>query len=223
MAMKHSDVAPGVDGQGAKAESAHATNDAPRTSTWRRDILAFAIMVLVLLSARSTLADHYRVPSGSMQPTVEIGDRIVVSKLSYGIRVPFTSSYALPFTGPQRGDVVVLSSPEDERTLLKRVVALPGDRVEIRNGRIWLDGKPVTVEQRSSDLYERLGTEEHPMRLGGPDFGPITLRSDEYLVLGDNRGNSRDGRAFGLVDRDAILGRAIAVYLRDGGLTWQRL
>ena len=89
-------------------------------------------VAFVLLSARSTLADHYRVPTGSMLPTVEISDRIVVNKAAYGLRVPFTDDYATHFEGPQIGDVVVLRSPEDGDTLLKRVVAIPGTTIEVR-------------------------------------------------------------------------------------------
>lgn len=183
------------------------------------------VLAFVLLSARSSLADHYRVPTGSMQPTVEIDDRILVSKAAYGLRVPFTSTFVTHFEGPRIGDAVVLRSPEDGKVLLKRVVAVPGSTVEVRGGHIALDGRLAEIEQRGEQLIENLAGDEHPVRLsndGGPDFGPVTLPAGRYLVMGDNRGDSHDGRAFGLVTRDAIIGRAFAVYWR-GGPVWEPL
>ena len=190
-----------------------------------RELMVLAVFVLVLMSARSTLADHYRVPSGSMQPSIEIDDRILVNKAAYGLRVPFTHTYVAHFGGPAIGDVVVLDSPEEDKVLLKRVVGVPGTRVEVRGGQVQIDGKPQPVEHRADGLHEQLGGANHALRLtdgGGPDWGPVTLPEGRYLVMGDNRGDSRDGRFFGLVTRDAILGRAMGVYWRSGP-TWDGL
>ena len=199
----------------------------PRSRARRiaRELATLAAFALVLLSARSSLADHYTVPSGSMQPTVEIDDHILVNKAAYGLRVPFTSAYIAHFSGPAIGDVVVLDSPEEDKVLLKRVVGVPGTRVEVRGGRVSIDGKLAPVEQRADGLHELLGGADHALRLGrggGPSWGPVTIPDGRYLVMGDNRGDSRDGRFFGLVTRDAILGRAIGVYWRSG-LTWDGL
>jgi signal peptidase I len=151
-----------------------------------RETVQLLLIVAVALTGRATLADQYTVPSGSMEPTVRVGDRVLVSKIAYGLRVPLTERYLARFAPPRRGDVVVLDSPEDGKVLLKRVAAVPGDRVE-------LDGREVTVPP------------------------------DRYLVLGDNRGNSHDGRAFGLVAGRAILGHVKGVFWRDGALTWRGL
>jgi signal peptidase I len=189
----------------------------------RRDILVILFAGAAIFTARSSLADHYYVPSGSMLPTVHIDDRIVVNKLAYGLRIPFIDAYALRFGGPSRGDVVVLSSPEDDVTLLKRVVAVPGDRVSVVDGQLELNGRIVPMELRRGELLERLGRSAHPIDLdngGGPDIGPITVPQGRFLVLGDNRGNSHDGRMFGFVEQDAIIGRATDIFLRDGHLTW---
>ncbi len=181
-------------------------------------------IVMVSLAARSSLADHYHVPSGSMRPSVEVGDRLVVNKLAFGLRVPWTSLYLWETEGPARGDVVVLTSPEEGIVLLKRVVAVPGDRVEVRGGRLSLNGAPVPIDDDGHPWLERLETRVHPVRItrrGGPAFGPRLLGPREYLVMGDNRGESRDGRIFGPVDRSLLLGRALGIYRRDGSFTWQ--
>jgi signal peptidase I len=190
-----------------------------------RELGVIAAFALVLMSARSSLADHYTVPTGSMLPTIELDDRIVVNKAAYGLHVPFTTTYVTRFDGPQVGDVVVLDSPEEAKVLLKRVVGVPGTRVEVRGGQICIDDQPAPVEQRAGGLYERLGGVLHQVRLtndGGPDYGPVTIPEGRYLVMGDNRGDSHDGRSFGLVSREAILGRAMGVFWR-GGPAWDGL
>lgn len=196
-----------------------------RRSTWRKDLLAIAAAAAVVLVGRSSLADHYHVPTGSMLPTVQENDHIFVNKAAYGLRLPFSEVRLAEFGGPDRGDVVVLESPESGIVLLKRVVALPGDVVQVKNGKLLLNGNPVPVEKKDGKLVEELG-DGHGLRLddgGGPDFGPVRVPTGHYLVLGDNRGNSRDGRYFGFVKREAILGHAISILGRHGSPTWIKL
>ena len=190
-----------------------------------RDSLSLAAFIGVLLVARASVADHYVVPTGSMRPTVNKGDRVLVNKLAYGVRLPCSNLYLWEFGGPRRGEVVVLDSPADDGVLLKRVVALPGDRVAVRSGRLVINGKEIPIEYDEDGLTERLGGVLHPVRFdpdGGPDYGPVKLPRRRYLVVGDNRGDSLDGRMFGLVRRSAILGRAVAIYYSKGSLTWKR-
>jgi signal peptidase I len=190
--------------------------------TLRREIVPVLTACAVVLVARASLADHYHVPSGSMEPTVAVGDHVCVNKAAYGLRLPASELYVVRGPGPARGDVVVLTSPADGEVLLKRVVAVPGDRVEVRGGHVVLNGVAVPV----SESLETLGAHTHPLGTefgGGPDFGPTDVPADDYLVLGDNRGNSRDGREIGWVKRGAILGRAEAVCARDGQLVWRPL
>lgn len=188
-----------------------------------KEVLPIAVVSAGMLVARTSLADHYVVPSGSMEPTVEIGDRILVDKRAFGVWVPVVDSYVLKAADPQPGDVVVLASPENGKTLLKRVVAGPGDVVAVRGGRVTRNGNEAPVTQEHEGNYEALGDTRHPLRLGGPDFGPARVPDGHYLVMGDNRGNSHDGRVFGFVARDAIRGRAVRVFLRNGSLTWRSL
>ncbi len=201
----------------------------PRTrSAWLRDVMTVALVAAIVVTARSSLADHYFVPSGSMLPTVEPDDHVLVDKLAYGLRVPLLDDfYALHFAAPARGDVVVLLSPDDGRVLLKRVVGVPGDRVTVTAGALVIDGESVPIVERGGGSVEKLGMEnDHLVSFaagGGPDFGPLRIPPGRYLVLGDNRGDSRDGRYFGLVARDAILGRVQAIIVRHGAPTWVQL
>jgi signal peptidase I len=192
-----------------------------------RDVLSVLAASAVVLVARASFADHYQVPSGSMEPTVAVGDQICVNKAAYGLRVPASQTYLLEGAGPARGDVVVLASPADGEVLLKRVVAVPGDVVAVSAGRVAIDGQQAPLkEDGDGGVTEELGGREHALSTafgGGPDFGPTLVPEGSYLVLGDNRGNSRDGRFFGWVPRGAILGKAEAVCLHRGKLVWQGL
>lgn len=173
-----------------------------------RFLVQLAAFVVVTFAVRASFADHYRVPSASMAPTVHVGDHVLVAKAAYGLRLPMTTTYVARFAEPARGDVVVLESPDadDPIVLLKRVVAVAGDEVEVKDGKVFIGGA----------LSDARGE-------GGPDFGPARVPAGQVLVLGDNRGNSRDGRTFGFVSRDRVLGRAIAVVARDGSLAYEPL
>ena len=149
-----------------------------------------------------------------------------MDKFAYGLRLPDSQTYLVRRAGPERGEVVVLASPIDGEVLLKRVIAGPGDTVAVVDGVPVINGEPASVEEANGGLRETLGGHAHPLGLqygGGPDLAGTRVPEDHYLVLGDNRGNSSDGRFFGWVARDAILGRVAAVCLRDGRPVWQGL
>jgi signal peptidase I len=187
-----------------------------------RRSLSTTVTIALLLFARASFADHYRVPSGSMEPTVMVGDHVLVSKAAYGLRIPLTESYAVRFKEPARGDVVVLTSPETGEVLLKRLIAHGGDEVRLDDGTLTINGE-VRTELLDGVPVERLDTGLHALGLdygNGPDLTPTRIPSGQALMLGDNRGNSHDGRAFGLVSESAILGRATAILWRDGHPTW---
>jgi signal peptidase I len=182
---------------------------------FRRDVLAVLVVVATSFVARASLADHYRVPSGSMAPTIDVGDQVCVDKRAYGLRLPMSESYVLPGADP----------PLDGEVLLKRIVAVPGDVVGVQDGRVSIDGVPAASREIDGGVDEFLG---RPHALGteyggGSDFGPTRVPEGKYLVLGDNRGNSKDGRSFGWVDRGAVLGRAVAVCMRAGRPVWLTL
>jgi len=187
----------------------------------------FLLMLLVISSLRSALADWNDVPTGSMKPTIEEGDRVVVNKLAYDLKIPFTMIELLKWSDPKRGDIVVLFSPADGVRLVKRVVALPGDKIELRENQLLVNGKQASwkpvgprddEEQGSSFIVEEtiygkthqvmfMPQSPSPMR----SFGPLVIPPGYYFVMGDNRDNSNDSRYIGVIERRRIVGRAMAV------------
>lgn len=200
---------------------------------WREWIKPLFIIGAVMFSFRSAVADWNDVPTGSMKPTILEGDRIFINKLAYDLKVPFTRWRLAHWKDPSWGDVVVLLSPEDNKRLVKRVVGLPGDEIEIRGNHLYRNGEPAVYTALDQEIIEQIDAEdrpaflffsedvagrEHPIMLSigsAPHFpqGKFRVPTGQYFVMGDNRNNSRDSRYFGTVERSMILGRATAVAL----------
>lgn len=206
-------------------DTASAGGATAKLPFWRSEWATFAMMILLLTVARTSLANHYQVPSGSMEPTLMPGDRVAVNMLAYGLRIPFSDIELIDRGEPQPGDVVVFKSPTDGTRLIKRVVAVGGDTVALVDGRLWIDGKPLHDTVRRE--IEHFGARDVHLNLhdgGGPDIAAATIPEGMALVLGDHRGNSADGRYFGLVSMKSLYGKASAVYYRSGeGFGWTRL
>ena len=189
---------------------------------WLREYLSFGLTIALLLAARSSLADHYLVPSGSMEPTLLPGDRVLVDKHAYGFRLPFTLLKLSQGEPLAHGDIVVFDSPADGTRLIKRLVALPGDLVQVKDGHVTINGAPAAADAGSP--AEVLGTRAVTLNLssgGGPDVAPMRVPAGQVFVLGDARGNSADSRYFGFVAEGAIYARAARVYYRsDAGFVW---
>lgn len=159
---------------------------------------------LALFFRASALA-AYKIPSGSMEDTLKIGDHIFVNKLSYGFRLPFMEKTILDYDYPERGDVVVFTLPEDSSTdIIKRVIGLPGDLVEVRGMSVYINGEKYTEDEKYAIWRDG----------GIKDFGPITVPADTVLLLGDNRDKSRDSRFWSehFLDRKRIVGRAFVIW-----------
>ena len=191
-----------------------------------QEIRIFLLMLLVVSSLRSALADWNDVPTGSMKPTIEIGDRVVVNKLAYDLKIPFTTKVLARWGDPTRGDIVVLFSPVDGTRLVKRVVAIPGDRVAMYDNQLYVNGKAAqlstfhTTEDPESGLTlvteETLMGRTHKVMLTPQmpavrSFPPTAVPPGHYFVLGDNRDNSNDSRFIGFIERRRIVGKAVAV------------
>lgn len=198
---------------------------APQKNKFVTEWLPSIILVLLLLVARSTLADHYHVPTGSMEQTLIPGDHVLVNKAAYGLRIPFTMQVWALAQDPIAGEVVVFDSPENDIRLIKRVVAVGGDHVVLRNGKLIINGQPLS----SSNLpdMEQFGDRMVELNLrhgGGPDIRGMTIPEGHILVLGDHRGSSHDGRYFGTIPVEEVYGRASAVFWRrNSGPLWQGL
>lgn len=184
----------------------------------------FLLFLFVFVSIRWSFADHYRVPTGSMLPTIHVGDHVFVNKAAYDLRLPFTDLIVRKTGEPERGDIIVFDFPKDPSTkYVKRLVGLPGDVIEINKGVVKVNGEP-TITLNEKWLLEALKTRslpfEHYEFLGGRKYqivrhpslsqNPMSLRitvpPNKYFVLGDNRDNSFDSRFWGFVPRENIRG-----------------
>lgn len=197
---------------------------------WREWILPVGLFLAVMTPLRSAVADWNWVPTGSMKPTILEGDLVFVNKLAYDLKLPFTTHHLMEWGAPERGDVVVLLSPRDGTRLVKRVIGLPGDRIELRQDRLYVNDVAQTYTAADAEPFRRDVSEDpHPLlaieHLGSRDhyvmvlpgrpavrtFAPYTVPAGSYFVMGDSRDNSLDSRFIGPVTRDRILGRASGV------------
>jgi signal peptidase I len=200
---------------------------------WREN-KSLLITMFILTAVRSAIADWNDVPTGSMNPTIVQGDRVFVNKLAYDLKVPFTTWHLAQWGDPKRGDIVVFFSPADGMRLVKRVVGLPGDRIELVNERLLINGHPLEYEALPADTGRDVpadkdgprvyaeektgGMPSHPVtilpqRMALRTFGPVIVPEGKYFVMGDNRDNSNDSRFWGTLDRNRIVGRATTVVI----------
>jgi signal peptidase I len=188
--------------------------------SWIRDNRGFILFLALFGLFRTAVADWNPIPSGSMRPNLLEGDVVFVNRLAFDLKLPLTNVVLTRIGEPQRGDIVTFSSPKDGTRLIKRLIALPGDTVEMRDKQLRINGEiaqyAVTgTPSRSSELpvQETLAGEVRRIQWLSPhapadNFGPLVVPADHYLMLGDNRDNSADSRYFGLVPRNLLIGRA---------------
>jgi signal peptidase I len=220
----------------------------PSTSNWLvQNLKSLVLPLLLVLAVRSSVIEPFKIPSGSMLPTLLIGDYLFVNKFAYGLKLPFSEwfssgpIYLWKAAPPKRGDVIVFLYPKDESlNYIKRVIGTPGDTVEVRNRVLYINQKPMPLEERTgpagseelgrldvsskqdpthTEVYtEHLDTRDHIAffekdNLFAENYGPVTAPADSFFVMGDNRDNSADSRYWGFVPMKNIKGKAIVIWL----------
>lgn len=198
-----------VHGKVAKKEAVR--EQAPEQSTRsqiREYVEAFGMAILLALFIRTFIVQAFKIPSGSMEPTLAIGDHLLVNKFLYGIRVPVVGTRLLSFIKPERGDVIVFVYPEDRsKDFIKRIVAVEGDEIEVRNKVIYLNG------EKAPDAHGYIAPGSRIYPNGARDnFGPYKVPDGHVFVMGDNRDHSHDSRYWGPVPVTDILGKAFILY-----------
>lgn len=222
-----------------------------KKSFYREWVEPFLIAAVVALFIRQFVVEAFKIPSGSMIPTLTIGDHLLVNKFIYGPRIPFTDTRIFSWKDPKRGEIIVFKYPENEdKNFIKRVVGLPGDKIAIKEGILLINDQPVKLvnaeeaglaaDEKNPDaaygfrprVYkEQLGSIIHDMQYlhdqSSSSFGPVLVPKDSVFVMGDNRDNSQDSRVWGFVRQNKILGRALIIYWSwngdDNWVRWKRI
>ena len=196
----------------------------PKKNIFREYGEAILIAVVLALFIRTFVVQAFKIPSGSMKPTLLVGDHILVNKFIYGVKLPFSDITLISVKDPKRGDVVVFKFPEDpKKDFIKRVIAVAGDTVQISNKKVYINDKPI------DDPH---GTHLDPHSIPGEarprdNFGPVTVPPESLFVMGDNRDHSYDSRFWGFVNLSAVKGKAFILYWSwdkdNTGIRWGRL
>ncbi len=203
-----------------------------KKSVAREYLESFLIAVILAMFVRTWVFQAFKIPSGSMEPNLQIGDHLIVNKMEFAPTASGIERRLLPHRDVRRGDVIVFKYPEDpERDFIKRVIGLPGDRVELRQKRVLINGQPIEDPHaffldtatgrppRSTDVRE--------------EYGPVTVPDRQFFVMGDNRDNSQDSRYWGFLPASYVKGRALFIYFSieegasvanlAGGVRWSRI
>ncbi len=215
-----------------------------KKSFYKEWVEPFLIAAVVALFIRQFVVEAFKIPSGSMIPTLTIGDHLLVNKFVYGPRIPFTDSRIFTWKEPKRGDIIVFKYPEnEEKNFIKRVIGVPGDKIQIVKGKLLINDQPVQIaptalpsdksveagitfgkpmvyeEQLNSVKHQIQYLTDQSQKNDGPWLGP----KDSVFVMGDNRDNSQDSRFWGFVHYNKILGKALIIYWSwDGDDRWVR-
>ncbi|HEY5765345.1 MAG TPA: signal peptidase I [Candidatus Deferrimicrobiaceae bacterium] len=208
---------------GAIESQGKGRGDRARKGKAREYAEAFVVALLIALLVRTFVIQAFKIPSGSMETTLLVGDHIFVNKFLYGYHIPYTRGRVLQFSKPERRDIIVFVFPEDpKKDFIKRVIALPGDTVEIREKQLILNGMP------QHEPYTRFadGKTIDGFVRTRDNLPPMTVPRGKYFVMGDNRDRSYDSRFWGFVDEDAILGKALFIYFSidwGKGIQWYQV
>ena len=190
----------------------------------REYIEAFAVAIVLALLIRTFVVQAFKIPSGSMEDTLLVGDHILVNKFMYGERIPYTDLRFFDFKRPQQGDVIVFIYPEDEsKDFIKRVVAVEGDTIEVKDKKVYvndtLQNEPFAVHKDNAVIPAHVTKRDY--------FGPQQVPKDMLFVMGDNRDRSADSRFWGYVPLSKVKGKAFLIYWSWGGfmrdIKWSRI
>ena len=195
----------------------------------------FVFCVMLLLIVRGTFADQNYVPSGSMEPTIHVGDTIFVNKMAYDIKIPWVGTVVKSVAEPQRGDIIVFFNPTNQMRLVKRLIGVPGDKIHIENGFVTINGERLAGDKNGEAVFAEAATDEVVYHEGvghhfamikrtrsmfRPESMDIVVPEGQYFAMGDNRDNSYDSRGWGFFPRENIQGQALGVIYN---LSWNPL
>ena len=195
-----------------------------RKSVVREYIEAFAVAIVLALIIRTFVVQAFKIPSGSMEPTLLVGDHILVNKFIYGEHIPFTNIKVLDFRDPKRGEIIVFVYPKDEsKDFIKRVMGVGGDKVEIKDKQLFINDKryddPYGFYKDNAIIPAHVQPRDN--------FGPVVVPEDSLFVMGDNRDRSADSRFWGFVKINQVKGKAFLIYWSWGGfmrdIKWGRI
>ena len=207
-----------------KKDSSETEVAKPKRGHLRENIEAILVAILIALFIRTFVVQAFKIPSGSMKQTLQIGDHILVNKFIFGVKIPYWNKTILPFKSPQRGDIIVFKFPVDpNKDFIKRVIGVAGDVVESRDKQLYVNHKQVNHDfSVHTDPHIIAGTNKPR-----DNFGPITVPENALFVMGDNRDESFDSRFWGFVDLKAVNGKAFMIYWswdrQNFGVRWNRL
>lgn len=227
-----------------QAGAAEQAQEAEKEPTYVEYAKAFFPVILIVFLLRSFLVEPFRIPSGSMLPSLHIGDFIVVNKFAYGIRLPVINRKVVDLGAPKRGEVIVFRFPGDESVnYIKRVVGVPGDHITYEGKRLYVNGKLMPLEGGTpyrvggepgvelKRFTERLDGVSHDVLISSrpdPTPPPVTVPPGQYFVMGDNRDHSNDSRYWGYVPEENLVGKAFLIWFSwdasaRGGWFWDRI
>ncbi len=197
----------------------------PPKSALRENIEAILVAIVLAMFIRTFVVQAFKIPSGSMKQTLQIGDHILVNKFIYGVKIPFIQKTIIPYKNPKQHDIVVFKFPKDpDKDFIKRVIGVAGDVIEIRDKQVFVNKKPV--KNQSFAVYT--DTYVYPKKKEPRDnFGPVKVPPKSLFVMGDNRDHSYDSRFWGFVNLKAVKGKAFIIYWswdkKKFGVRWNRL
>jgi len=197
---------------------------APPKSRLRENVEALILAILLALFIRTFIVQAFKIPSGSMKQTLQIGDHILVNKFIYGVKLPYFNTTIIPYKKPQREDIIVFKfRQEPEKDFIKRTIGVPGDVIEILNKEVYVNKKRM---EQDYAVYTDLHIIPKAMQ-PRDNFGPVTVPEDSIFVMGDNRDHSYDSRFWGFVDLKDVKGKAIIIYWSwdndNFGVRWGRI